>query len=114
MQVRTAEDLRCALHRLSTDAGLYNSLVNNGAARGKAFSCDAVGCIWAATLTEQVLQRYRDWRKQPEKEGMRFQRLLLIQRIEILLRKSLRGLRHGSNYASKQGRWGTGNWGIWK
>jgi Glycosyl transferases group 1 len=65
VEIRTPDDAIKAANRLSREPGLYRSMVENGRARVREFTVDAVATCWRDVLAGPVADGYRRWSGQP-------------------------------------------------
>jgi hypothetical protein len=65
LEVRSREEVIAALHRLRSDANLYQEMVANGLRRGQAFDPSAISRRWIEYITSVAEPRYHRWVQSP-------------------------------------------------
>jgi len=83
LEVHSARDILAALDRLKKTPGLYQAMVENGAARAREFDREAVLHTWLRFMDEQFLPGWRVWNRHRQGSARRlfdYGRALYIQR----------------------------------
>ena len=65
IEVRSPDKVIRAVERLKRDAELYRAMVENGWARGREFTTDAIAARWREVLADPLARGFDRWRRAP-------------------------------------------------
>jgi hypothetical protein len=96
LEARDADEVLLAIDRLRLQPALYRAMVGNGAARGEAFSVEAVAARWLALFDEEILPAYEAWHGADRSRRAWF--------VAAMMRQKLASRRHRRAVAAERAR----------
>ena len=104
IEVRGPDEVIRAVGQLKRDPGLYRAMVENGRARGREFTTDAIAARWREVLAGPVARGFDRWRRAPTIRRLYRPALFAVRTIAhaIEVRRYRRSRDHGFRPTSGQ------------
>jgi len=87
LEAKDARDVLVAIDRLRLQPALYRAMVDNGTARGAAFTVEAIAARWLALFDREILPAYDAWRGCSRSRRAWFAAAMLRQKIASRLHR---------------------------